>query len=143
MPDLRNIEIQTVNKAMAKGTVYRIGARVPPGMKRYVTFLSFENRGASPLTVKASAVRLVLVSRTISNPTAASCVTVTNAVAYGRKLDCWVHTTGVTGPTRPPLQIPLSGPNVNAPLMTIASSMFLCAVCTVTSGQLFVSFYEE
>ncbi len=134
-------DIKTVSKAMAKGTVYNIGGRVAPGQKRYITFVALESRGASTL-LKGSGVRFVLVSDTISNTTVASMVALTNAAAYGRLLDTDVRATKGTGLVKPPLCFPQK-PNLEAPLFSIASSMFVNIMCTGTSGHAFIQYYDE
>lgn len=135
MPDLRNIELKTIDKVVTSATSrINVGGQVPSGLKRWFTFVGLDTVLAAG---GASQVGVYLASVSVSNPTKASLIATGN-----RKMLLYLRATGVAGLKMAPVQVP-KVPNINTPLFSIAGGKWLGVWATKTTGFLKTQYFDE
>ena len=133
---VRNKELKTVSKVLSSAASgINIGGQVPTGMKRWVTFIALD----SILKANTESLRVWLASVNTSNPQDASMIATTNMKMV---LDIRASKAVNQTPDGVPLQIPAQ-PNTDKPLFSIGGGKWLGAYASVTSGNLFVQYYDE
>lgn len=127
--------IETASKIVTSNSAVVVGGQVPAGMKRWVTFLMLDSAGPGAV----SDVVLYAASVGISNPSFASVVATSN-----RRMVVPIRGTQLSQSDKlRPVLIPANGPNPNAPLFTIAGGKWLGMAASVTTGNVFVQYYDE
>lgn len=136
MPGIRNREIKTKSKIISSDTAgLNIGSQVPSGMKRWFTFLMFDTATAS----RASDIKLYFASVSVSNPTRASIVATGN-----RKLVFALEGTMLSRSNKQrPVMLPLSGPDPENPIFSIASGKWLGVYASLTTANVTTQYFDE
>jgi len=120
---VKNHDIKTVNTMIGSGAAtLGIGA-VPTGMKRYVTFLRFDN-------VYAGLQRAYIASLSAASTCVASTASAAAKIAINLETD-------------EEESIPPGVPDVEHPLFSIAAGKYVGAVTNRGDAYLFMQYYDE
>ena len=131
----RSKNIKTVSKLCLANIATQVGSQVPPGMTRYVTFVSVEGGTTAS---NPDAVAVVLASAGVSNQSIAGV-----RASAGRKLRVPVHAVALTGIQFGHLPITIPRKLSLEPLFTIAGGKWLFVGASATSASLLVQYFEE
>jgi len=135
MSNIRNLQIKTTHK-ITKAAATTIGGRVPPGMKRYVTFLMVDDYGDANMTQLG----VFFASATVSNMGRASIV----SAGSHRKILIKSYGSDVSAAgTVRPVMFPASGPNPANPIFTIAGGSWLGVYSSKNTAAIFMQYFDE
>lgn len=136
MSGIRNRELSTKSKIISSDTsALNLGGRVPVGMKRWVTFLMLDTATKS----RASDIKLYFASVGVSNPTRASIVATGN-----RKFMVALEGTKLSRSNKTrPLMVPVSGPDPENPVFSIASGKWLGVYASLTTANVTMQYFDE
>jgi len=135
MSKLRNINLKTVHQIVSSNLVIQnLTGRVPAGMTRWFTMVRVEPISAGV----ATALGVHIASMPLSNPTLASVVATTS-----RKMQINLRVLDDSGFCKDGyVQVPRV-PNLDAPLFSIASEMWLGVAGTLSTAHVTLQYYDE
>lgn len=130
---VRNRELVTTAMVVKDAAAsYTVGGIVPAGMKRWVTFIQVD-----PINPIPSAMGFYFASIPTAYPTVASVVATAN-----RKLLMHLRGIKVSAVYKGTKQIPPKA-NPDTPLFSIAGGSYLGVAATLSTGNLFVQYFDE